>query len=155
MSLAENRVQQDAVPHTQAGRVGQLLGLKGSNKIDDVALAHKVAKGLRASSADALVSFIGRSGVVGPLIPEATLRRARKERKNLSREMSERLYEVSRVIDAVSCAYHGDKDATLHFLTQPHTLLDGKSPLEMAQSSSAGADAVLNLLKRAEYSFAV
>lgn len=145
----------EALPSTQAGRVGRLLGLRGKTPISDVSLASKIAEGLCPSSVDALVAIIGRSSVIGPLIPEATLRRAKKEGKVLSREMSERLYEVSRVIDAVSRLYHGDQAAVSRFLTKPHSLLDGQSPLELAQSSSAGTDAVINMLQRAEYGFAV
>ena len=69
--------------------------------------------------------------------------------------MSERLYEVSRVLDAVSRTYHGDKAAIVRFLEKPHRLLGGYTPLEMAQSSSAGAEAVINMLRRAEAGFAV
>ena len=63
---------------------------------------------------------------------------------------AERLYELGRVIDAVSRAYHGDQNALDAFLNAPHPLLDGDTPLVIAQSSSAGAEAVLNLVRRAE-----
>ena len=69
--------------------------------------------------------------------------------------MSERLYEVSRVLDAVSRTYHGDKAAIARFLEKPHRLLGGHTPLGMARSSSAGAEAVINMLRRAEAGFAV
>ena len=92
---------------------------------------------------------------MGPVISEETLRRARKAGKALSRQLSERLYELGRVIDAVSRAYHGDQKALDAFLNAPHPLLEGDSPLEMAQSSSAGAEAVLNLVRRAEAGMSV
>ena len=106
--------------------------------------------GLLPESALALAGVLGRSRVVGPVIPEATLRRVRKAGRALSRQLSERLYELSRVIDAVSRAYHGDRKTLDAVLNAPHPLLDGDTPLEMAQSSSAGAEAVLNLVRRAE-----
>lgn len=142
------------LPTSQAGRVGRLLGLKEADGIDDLRLAEEVALGLKVSAADSMINLIGRNMVVNSLIPEATLRRAREKNK-LSKEMSERLYEVSRVIDEVSRIYHGDQKAITEFLTSPHPLLDGKTPMDMARSSSAGADAVINMLKRAEYSFAL
>jgi putative toxin-antitoxin system antitoxin component (TIGR02293 family) len=145
----------DTLPGTAAGRVGLLLGLKHPARIDDIGLANLIANGLRATSAEALGVVLGRANVVGPLIPEATLRRAKTQRKALSREMSERLYEVGRVVDAVSRVYHGDKDAIARFLNRPHKLLGEKSPLQMARSSSAGADAVINLLRRADSGFSV
>jgi len=140
----------ETLPANDATRVGRLLGLKRDGPLGDVELADVVASGLRPASAQALGKVIGKSHVVGPLIPEATLRRATKARKSLSREMSERLYEVSRVVDAISRSYHGDKGAVERFLTRPHTLLSGRTPLEMAGSSSAGAQAVMNLIRRAD-----
>lgn len=71
-------------------------------------------------------------------------------RKALSRQLSERLYEVGRVVDAVSRAYHGDRAAIEAFLNRPHPLLEGETPFDMARSNSAGAEAVLNLIRRAE-----
>lgn len=140
---------------SDATRIGQLLGLKESAPLDDVGLARRVAEGFQPAAAEALSAVIGRSQVVGPLIPEATLRRARQARKPLSREMSERLYEVGRVVDAIGRSYGGDRAAVSRFLTRPHPLLGGMTPLAMARSSSAGADAVMNLLRRAEAGFAL
>jgi len=68
--------------------------------------------------------------------------------------MSERLYEVSKVLDAVSTAYRGDKEAIQRFLDQPHQLLGGRSPYSVAASSSAGSDVVLSLVRRAQASIA-
>lgn len=147
--------QPNALPGSAAGRIGMLLGLKAPLPIDDIGLAEQVSSGLRVASAETLAGLIGRGHVVGPLIPEATLRRAKKNRKALSREMSERLYEVGRVVDAVSRIYHGDRGAIARFLERPHNLLGGRTPLAMAQSSSAGAEAVINLLRRADAGFAV
>lgn len=156
MASLEMYAEPSALPGSAAGRIGMLLGLaRPERQIDDVGLADLVTKGLPVDASDALSALIGRAQVVGPLIPEATLRRARTARKPLSREMSERLYEVSRVVDAVSRIYRGDRQAIVRFLGTPHKLLGGRTPLAMAQSSSAGADAVLNLLRRADAGFAV
>ena len=143
------------LPGSEAVRIGMLLGLKAPQQIDDIGLADHISGGLRVDSAETLAELIGRMNVVGPLIPEATLRRAKTKQRGLSREMSERLYEVSRVVDAVSRVYHGDKAAIARFLEKPHRLLGGRTPLEMARSSSAGAEAVINMLRRAEAGFAV
>ena len=145
----------DALPGSEAGRIGKLLGVRAKAPLDDIGLADKIAQGLSVAAADALILAVGRGHVVGPLIPEATLRRAKKNRKALSREMSERLYEVSRVVDAVSRLYKGDAAAIKRFLNRPHKLLHGRTPMEMAQSNSAGTEAVINMLKRAESGFSV
>lgn len=145
----------ETLPGTESGRIGILLGLKAKGPLDDIGLAECIGQGLAVSAAEALSSALGRAAVVGPLIPEATLRRAKKDRKALSREMSERLYELSRVVDAVSRTYHGDEAAISRFLNKPHKLLGGRTPMQMAQSNSAGAEAVINMLRRAESGFAV
>ncbi len=130
-------------------RVARLLELEvdDPDAMSDVQLAKRIVGGLHPISVFALGEVLGRSRVIGPIIPEATLRRARKAGKPLSRELSERLYEVGRVVDAVSVVYHGDRESIEAFLNRPHALLDGETPLNVARSSSAGADAVLNLVR--------
>ena len=51
--------------------------------------------------------------------------------------------------------YHGDEIKASQFLESQHSLLGGKSPLDLATSSRAGADAVRALLDGAEASFPV
>ena len=138
------------LPASEAARVARLLAIDAPDVLSDVQLARRVAGGLLPLAAAALAEVLGRSRVVGPVVPEATLRRVRKAGKPLSRELSERLYEVGRVVDAVGRAYRGDRDAIDAFLNRPHPLLEGETPFDMARSSSAGAEAVLNLIRRAE-----
>ena len=144
-----------SMPASEATRVAILLGMDRPREVSDVQLALTVSKGLRARSARALAKLLGTNRIVGPVIPEATLRRARRARKSLSREHSERLYEVGRVVDAVSCAFHGDRNAIEAFLNRPHPMLEGSTPFDLARSSSAGADAVVSLVRRAEAGMAV
>tara|TARA_R110002020_G_scaffold15140_58_gene53485 strand:+ start:4150 stop:4617 length:468 start_codon:yes stop_codon:yes gene_type:complete len=139
-----------AMPESEPLRLAKLLSLKVTADFDDVALARRVTEGLPTRTASALHDFIGALVEKAPLVPEATLRRARRDSKPLPREHSERLYELSRVIDAVGRVYHGDSERAAAFLTRSHPLLDGQSPLDLARSSSAGADAVVNMLRRAE-----
>lgn len=138
------------MPSGEAGRLASLLTLDEEAGIDEVSLAREVGEGLPTRVVAALIALLGRKRVVGPIIPEATLRRLTKSRKPLPREHSERVYAIGRVIDATARAYHGDPERTLAFLDRPHPLLGGESPLDMAASSTAGADAVLALIRRAE-----
>ncbi len=142
---------------SRAGRIAALLGLasEDARRIDEIGLADTISKGLAPGAAIALGKTLGGNLVVGGIIPEATFRRARKARRPLSREMSERLYEVGRVFEAARHAYGGDADDARAFLTRPHPMLDGRTPLDLARASSAGTDAVVNLLRRAEAGFAV
>lgn len=143
------------MPASEAMRVARLLAIDGQEVRSDVQLAQCISGGLFPRAALALANVIGRHRVVGPVVPEATLRRVHKARKPLSREMSERLYEVGRVVDAVGRAYHGNRDAIEVFLHRRHPLLEGKTPFDMARSSSAGTEAVLNLIRRAEAGMAL
>ena len=138
------------MPASESVRVARLLAIDGPDLLSDVQLARRVSRGLLPRAAVALSAILGRSRVVGPVVPEATLRRVRKSGQPLSREMSERLYEVGRVVDAVGRAYRGDREAIDTFLNRPHPLLEGETPFDMARSSSAGTEAVLNLVRRAE-----
>ncbi len=140
------------LPASQTSRVARLLAIDGFDTMSEVQLARCVADGLRPRAVAALADVLGKRRVVGPIIPEATLRRVRKTGKSLSRGISERLYEVGRVVDAVSVVYHGDREWIDAFLNRPHPLLEGETPFDMARSSSAGAQAVLNLVRRIETS---
>ena len=60
-----------------------------------------------------------------------------------------------RVVRAVSRAYRGDRHGIKIFMNRPHPLLGGKTPIDKARSSSAGADEVLKLIRRAEAGLAV
>lgn len=150
MSPLAAYAQPIGMPTSESVRIAQLLALDDAEHVDDVSLAQLVTAGLRPKSANALSDLLGSGLIVGPVVPEATLRRARKNRTRLSKEHSERLYELGRVVDAVSRAYHGDTKLIAGFLNRPHPLLAGSTPFDMARSSSAGADAVLNLLRRAD-----
>jgi putative toxin-antitoxin system antitoxin component (TIGR02293 family) len=130
-------------------RLARLLSIPAPENFDDVALARRVTAGLPVRAIAVLAEMFGKASIVGPVVPEATLRRFRKAGKPLPREHSERLYELSRVVDTVSRAFHGDSERVTAFMTRPHPLLDGETPFDLARSSSAGADAVLNMLRRA------
>jgi putative toxin-antitoxin system antitoxin component (TIGR02293 family) len=141
-----------AAGHSEPVRLAHLLSIPGAEPIDEVGLARRVGAGLPVSSVAVLRDLFGSAGVV---VPEATLRRFRKAKKPLPRAQSERLYELSRVIDAVARAFRGDGARVAAFMTRPHPLLDGETPFDLARSSSAGADAVLSMLRRAEAGVAV
>ena len=139
----------------QSVRIAYLLGLDDPETFSEVRLARSVGDGLPTSAADALFGGLGDVAHVHLVIPEASLRRWRKERKPLSREHSERVYELSRVLDSALRAYRGDNGRALEFLAKPHPLLDGDSPFDLAMRSSAGADAVVALIGRAVAGVAV
>jgi len=92
---------------------------------------------------------VGKIGPVSAVHFEQTLSSRLDAIEVLTRQESERLYEVSRVYDAALRAFGGNAEKADGFLSRAHPLLDGEVPLELAQVSSAGADAVVNLIGRA------
>lgn len=144
-----------SLPAGQSARVARLLALREPDAVGDLQLARRISDGLHPAAVSALEDVLGRKLVIGPIIPEATLRRARKAGKLLSRDLSERLYDMGRVIDALSLVYHGDRHGIEAFLNRPHPLLEDETPFDVARSSSAGTEAVLNLVRRLEAGVAV
>ena len=144
-----------SLPSAQSARVARLLAMRAPESVDDLQLARRISDGLPTAAVFALVDVLGRRLVIGPIIPEATLRRARKAGKPLSRDLSERLYDIGRVVDAVSLVYHGDRRGIEAFLGRPHPLLEDETPFDVATSSSAGTEAILNLVRGLEASVAV
>lgn len=155
MNALEAYADPNRLPATEAARLARLLGLDDTEHFDDVALARRVAAGLPTRAVSALEDVLGSWRLAGKLVSKATFRRHRKSRRPLSRAHSERTYELGRVVDAVARAFRGDVARIDDFLTRRHPLLDGESPLDMATSSSAGAKAVLKLVRRAEAGVAV
>jgi putative toxin-antitoxin system antitoxin component (TIGR02293 family) len=139
-----------SLPASEPERIAIWLSLDLSHGIDEVSIAKCVRSGLSVKSATDFGGFLQAFHIESDLIPEATLRRASKSKKPLSKAHSERLYELSRVLDALGRAYRGDKERIQAFLIRPHPMLKGDTPFDLARSSSAGADAVLNLIQRAE-----
>ncbi|MXW51852.1 MAG: hypothetical protein F4Z84_16635, partial [Gammaproteobacteria bacterium] len=81
------------------------MAIDDANMLSEVDLARRVSSGLPSQSALGLSEILGKKRVVGSIIPEASLRRARNANKPLSRELSERLFEIGRVVDALRLAY--------------------------------------------------
>ena len=131
----------------QSVRLARLMNLTDADDMSDTQLAREIGEGLPANTAEYLfLQFPSARDIV----PEATLRRAKVGQKPLSREHSERLYEISRVMDAALQAYGNDHTLATAFLTRPHPLLEGETPIALARMSSAGTDAVVALIGRAQ-----
>lgn len=155
MTALEAYLAPKAAPVGTPRRLGALMGLPDAASRSEVALARTVAEGLPVAAIDRLAEVLGRAAVIGPLIPETSYRRALKAGVPLSRDASDRVYGLSRVVDAAARVYHADRGRMLRFLDEPHPLLDGASPLALATASTAGADAVVALIESAEAGFPV
>lgn len=83
------------------------------------------------------------------LVSRSTVDRLKRTpTKRVSKETSENLYAVWKVAVETRKIYGDDVEKSKRFLNKQHPMLDGKSPLQLALSSSAGADMVVDLLKR-------
>lgn len=135
-----------------------LLKMHSASKMDDLRLADSVASGLPLKSVEAIGDFINTlfPKAIYKIVSEPTLRRARgKKEHKLTRESSERVYEISRVIDQAARVFHGDAGQIQRFMTRPNPMLERKTPFEVASSSSAGSNAVVRLLMEAQAGVAV
>jgi putative toxin-antitoxin system antitoxin component (TIGR02293 family) len=147
----------DLLPASDAVRLAKLFGLKDDAGRSDLAFADQVAAGLPVKAAYALQPILNLIGAdaLHRVVSESTLRRAKKARTALTREPSERVYELGRVIDQAAKTFHGDHAAVARFLSRPNPVLEGRSPFEVAKSSSAGADLVVKLLRKADAGVAI
>lgn len=148
----------EANAHSEASRIAQFMGLKGWSGIDDVGLVERVATGLPLGTAATIVRKIDPAGAylhLHDIIPKATWYRRKEQNKPLTKDQSEMIFALSRVFSETIRQYHGSTESAALFLSRAHPLLGGRSPLDVARESTAGADLVLSLLARAEAGVAV
>ena len=141
------------IPKSDASRIAQFMGLKHWQKMNDLKLVRKVEAGLPISAAQRIVHRIDPhelSFSVYDLIPKATYYRIKEGKRRLSRDQSEKIFALSKVLSETLRQYHDDRESASMFLMRSHPLLEGRSPLDVALESTAGADLVLKLLDQAE-----
>lgn len=130
---------------TEADRISELLGLPDSIN-DMTSLRSAVAQGLPASSVENILSVMQSEPKVN-LIAERAFRRAKAEKLPLSAAKSQTLYDLARAYVVPDAFYDGEGILIMRFLEKPNPNLGGMTPLAMAITSPAGADAVIDLLK--------
>lgn len=147
-----------AVPRSEASRIAQFMGLIKWQKMNDLMLVRKVEAGLPISTVRKIVRRIdpNESSVsVYDLIPKTTYYRIKDKNKPLSKDQSEKIFALSKVFSETLRQYHDDRESASTFLMRSHPILGGRSPLDVARESTAGADLVLKLLDQAEAGIAV
>ncbi|UEM07838.1 DUF2384 domain-containing protein (plasmid) [Skermanella rosea] len=88
--------------------------------------------------------------LIHAIIPEATYKR-RQARLNQSE--SERTERLARIVSRARAVWNDDGDAA-EFLTRPHPLLEGRTPLEVVRSE-VGAKRVEQILGALDYGLPV
>lgn len=133
----------------------ELLGMKHprGRKLTSLDLAELVLRGFPADAVDRLCALIapGDAGLRNRLVPKATLaRRQRAAGRRLSAEESGRVARLARLW-AFATDVWGSDAAAQRFLAEPHPLLGGKVPRDLAVETEIGARAVEDLLGRLKY----
>ena len=128
-----------------AGRIASILHLDNPAAVSDVALARLVSKGLHPVSATAVNDFVRicASGRRNDIVSKSTLGRSRLTAKPLSRQMSQRLYNIARFMEAAQRHYGSDVDAMVSWCSRPQPSLDDETPLDVARLGAAGTTAVV------------
>lgn len=138
----------------QARAIAALLGVKPkSQAFTSLDLAREVGRGLPAVAVDRLCGMIAPAepSLRYRIVSKATLARRRKSaRRRLNREESDRLARLARLW-AFAVNVWGSQTAARRFLAEPHPLLGGRIPREVATETEIGARTVEDLLGRLKY----
>lgn len=129
-----------------------LLGIE-TGQLSSYGLARSIEAGLPVSALDRLAELMapGDLRFKTALVPKATLeRRRRSVSQKLTSGEGDRVARVAKVFRAALEIYKEPNKARM-FLTRPHMMLDGMTPLDLAIASGMGADTVVGLLGRMAY----
>ncbi len=143
--------------YLEARSLAALLGVKAKGRVaDTLDLAKAVSEGLSVDAVDRLCSLIapGDSKLRHLIVPKATLARRHRGQGRLSPEESNRVARLARLW-AFAMDVWKSEAAAQRFLVEPHPLLRGRVPRELAIESDIGARAVEDLLGRLKYGSAV
>ena len=155
MSAADLPMIEPEAP--EAVQIAEFIGLPHPKTFSPLKLADTIKIGMPVAAVRNVVRRVDPLGAVVSVydfVPKATLNRRAKDRKKLSRDVSEKLWQVARVYVEAHRQYGDDTEARA-FLSRPHPLLDNRTPLEVAKETVAGTDLVLKLLSQAEAGVAV
>lgn len=134
----------------QTKAVTDVLGL-GRRPVSKYELTLLLLTGLPVDSLDRLCRVLAPEDKTFPhlLIPRATLKR-RRTQKVLSPEESELVGRLARVW-AMAMDVYQDEETARRFLHEPHALLHGKKPVDLARANAFGAEVVEDILGRLKY----
>lgn len=139
--------------HSEASRLATFLGLPQARRMSDLTLVERVERGFPPRTADIIVRRVDPKGQflqVTDIIPKSTYHRRVKNMQVLTKDESEKVLALAKVFVEVLRQFHEDSKLAAHFLLREHAMLGGRTPIDVAKESTAGADLVLKLLARAE-----
>lgn len=141
----------DVAEASPAISLARLIGLRPRPDFDDLDLVERVERGLPLASVERLAQRLDPQdkSLKYRIVPRSTQARLKAGNKPLSRDLSERVYDMARVIRDADLLWGGDERAAARFLMRPHPLLERRTPFEVARESSAGAELVVKLIGKA------
>lgn len=137
--------------------MANFLGLAKPKTYTGLMLADAIKTGVSLSSVERVCKRIDPEGHrfgITNIMAKATYHRRVKDEKPLSRDDSEKLWQIARVYLLVQSLYGNDEDARA-FLFRPHPLLDQRRPIDLATESAVGAALVEDVLLAADAGVAV
>ena len=158
MAAEETPASGAAEPLGDAAAIAQLLGLPSWRQMNSLSLVDQIEQGLPLQAVERVAQVMAPDDPRArfTLLPRSTLTRLRKRsRQRLTREMSERVHGVARVLLEAHRLWKDDRSAMVRFLNRPHLLLGGRTPPEVARESTAGADLVVRIIGEARAGVAV
>ncbi|CAN5496984.1 DUF2384 domain-containing protein [soil metagenome] len=140
-----------------AARVAEIMGGEKvlHHRVASLAdLEAVVAEGLPIQALDETAIYISGNARAATTLKDRLVPRAtRSRRTRLKVTESERVERLARLMAMAEAVWEDEEDARA-FMHEPHPLLDGRTPLEMAETE-LGARRVERLLMKLEYSLPV
>lgn len=157
--MADGALASDTTePLGEAAEIARLMGLPYWRKMNSLSLVNQIEQGLPLQAVDRVAQVMAPDDPRAKftLLSRSTWSRIQKRpRQHLTREMSERVHGVARVVLEARRLWADDESAMVRFLNRPHLLLDGRTPLDVARESTAGADLVVRIIGEARAGVAV
>ena len=142
----------DAVIKSDAVRIARIMGLSNWRQMTELALVMEIESGLPLKAVENVAHVIGQGDkkIKFEILSRSTFSRLQnRKNKQLSKDISEKLHGITRVIDQAMRLWNSDKSAVTRFLYRPHPLLAGRTPLDVAKQSTVGADLVVKIIGEA------
>ncbi len=131
--------------------VADVLGLKRTRQWSKYDLALRCQQGLPVSALDRVCRVLAPEDKTYPaeLIPRATLKR-RRDKRVLSPRESELIGRLAQVW-AMALDVYKNEETARRFLHEPHALLHGQKPIDVAKTNAFGTSVVEDILGRLKY----
>lgn len=145
-------------PLGDAAEIARLMGLRSWREMSSLSLVDQIERGLPLQAAERVAQVMAPDdpGAKFTLLSRSTWSRLQKRpRQLLTRDASERIHGIARVLLEARRLWAGDESAMVRFLNRPHLLMGGRTPLDVARESTAGADLVVRIIGEARAGVAV